>query len=111
MLEKQKPIRSNALRKSANGEKCTFNIVGVCNHNNETTVLCHLPDESKGMARKADDIVAAFGCSSCHSVVDGAVRHPEYNGNELFYNNRARVRTWRRWIDLGLITVEGLDNE
>jgi len=35
-------MRSNAIRMSAKGEECTFQIVGVCNHNPETTVLCHL---------------------------------------------------------------------
>ena len=54
-------MRSNAIRMSAKGEECTLNIVGVCNYNAETTVLCHLPDESKGMSHKADDISAAYG--------------------------------------------------
>jgi len=100
-------VKSKHLRNSARDQECTFQIVGVCNGNPKTTVLCHLPDESHGMGLKADDFCAAFGCSSCHDVVDGRVRVPEYTGNEGFYNNRANRRTIRKWIDMGLITIKG----
>jgi hypothetical protein len=100
-------VASKKLRDSARGEQCTFQIAGVCNYQSETVSLCHLPDESHGMARKSDDFCAAFGCSDCHSVVDGRARNPEYTGNEGFYNNRANRRTIRRWLELGLIKIEG----
>ena len=45
-------MRSNAIRLSARDEACTFEIVGVCNGDPSTTVLCHLPNESHGMGRK-----------------------------------------------------------
>lgn len=100
--------RSPALRKSAKGETCTLQIVGVCNHNPETTVLAHLPDESKGMGRKSDDFVACFACSSCHDFIDGRVGAMTFWENpidENFYKRRALTRTWRRWIELGLIKL------
>lgn len=101
-------MKSKALRDSARGEVCTFQIVGVCNGNTDTTVLCHLPDESGGMGKKSDDFIAAYGCSSCHDVVDGRVRNSEYEEYRLFYNSRALVRTIRRLIDKGYVTFKGL---
>lgn len=104
-------MRSNAIRMAARGENCTFEIVGVCNHNPETVVLCHLPDESHGMGRKADDISAAFGCSACHDVIDRRVAdtfeaiRPEVREQ---YMRRAQTRTMRRLIELGVVTIRGL---
>jgi hypothetical protein len=40
-------IISAKLRASAKGELCTFAIPGICNHNPETTVLCHIRDDAK----------------------------------------------------------------
>lgn len=102
-------MKSKKLRDSARGQDCTFQIVGVCNCDPSTTVLCHLPDESSGVGKKADDFSAAFGCSACHDVVDGRAKDlfGEYRGNELFYNHRAMKRTWRKWIDMGLIMIKG----
>ena len=99
---------SKKLRNSAKGEGCTFNIAGVCNYDNYTTVLCHLPDESNGMGKKSDDISAAFGCSDCHPVADGRVHCEEYEKHKTLYDFRAWKRTLKRWIELGLIKVEGL---
>lgn len=49
-----------------------------CNHNPETTVLCHSNSlaHNKGLGYKADDRSACFGCSACHDVLDGRARHP-----------------------------------
>ena len=90
-------------RNSARGEDCTFNIVGVCNSNPETTVLCHLPDETKGMGMKADDISAAYGCSSCHDVVDQRVYDFDYASMADWYMRRAQTRTLRRMIATGVV--------
>ena len=44
---------------------------GVCNGNAETTVLCHLRMVGlTGMGMKANDLLGAWGCSSCHSYCD-----------------------------------------
>jgi hypothetical protein len=96
-------VISNKARKSARGEQCTFQIVGVCNGNLETTVLCHLSDETKGMGKKSDDISAAYGCSSCHDVIDRRVRSEELENHREWYEKRAMVRTLRRMIELGVI--------
>ncbi len=57
------------LRKEARGRPCMIRLPGVCNHNPETTVLCH--DNGAGMGLKADDNdAAAWGCFDCHNEVD-----------------------------------------
>ncbi|WP_416398100.1 nuclease domain-containing protein [Allohahella sp. A8] len=102
-------IQSKALRDSARGETCTLAIVGACQGNTETVVLAHLPDESHGMSRKSDDIAACFACADCHDVIDGRRHWPGTERNEeSWYKARAMVRTWRRWIDMGLVTVKGV---
>lgn len=101
-----KPIRSQHLRHSANGEQCTLNIAGVCNYDPSTVVLAHLPDESKGMGTKADDISACYACCDCHAYLDGENLLPE---DKDFYLRRALVRTWRRWIERDLVVIKGVN--
>ena len=66
-------IRSNKIRNSARGQDCTLRLVGVCNFNDETTVLAHI-GVNRGMALKCDDTFAVYACSSCHSEIDGPYR-------------------------------------
>lgn len=100
-------MKSQALRDSAQGQECTFQIVGVCNGDPATSVLCHLPDESNGMGKKSDDISAGIGCSSCHDAVDGRVYSSEYEEHSGFYNHRANKRTLRKWFEMGLLVIKG----
>ncbi len=66
------------IRKAARGQDCTLRIPDVCNWNVETTVLCHSNsiEDGKGWGIKAPDTKAAFGCSSCHDVLDGRAPRP-----------------------------------
>jgi hypothetical protein len=59
------------LRKAARGRECMVRLIGICNHNPETTVLAHIrmPGIS-GMGIKADDLLGAWACSSCHDAID-----------------------------------------
>ena len=99
-------IRSPKLRQSAKGQQCTLQILHVCNHDPYTTVLAHLPDESKGMGVKADDISACFACSACHDVIDGRVEFGRMiDFDREWYMRRAQNRTWRKWIEMGLIKL------
>lgn len=78
-------------------------VVGICNHNSETTVLAHIQTDGGKMGGKTDDFSACFACSDCHRWLD------DYLGDEferLFYTRRALVRTWRIWIDMGVIWVK-----
>ncbi|GLQ36705.1 hypothetical protein GCM10007908_03250 [Rhizobium albus] len=96
---------SNKLRNSARGNQCTFQIPGVCNSEPETTVLCHLPSDAKGMGNKSDDFNAAFGCHACHEAID---QHRLSREDELFYSSRAHKRTLAYWVAKGLIIVAGI---
>ena len=46
-------------------------LVGICNHNPETTVLAHFRLAGiSGMGIKSPDLFAAFACSACHDAID-----------------------------------------
>lgn len=97
-------IVSQKLRDSARGQLCMFQIPGMCNHDRETTVLCHIRDETKGMGNKALDISAAFGCSACHDALD---QHWLPTADALFYSLRAMQRTHHNWVERGLVVIAG----
>lgn len=100
-------VVSPKLRASAKGQTCTFQIIGTCNHDPETTILAHLPSEVKGTGNKSDDWNAAFACSACHDDID---QHRLSEWGELYYSFRALQRTQKIWRDMGLIVIAG-DNE
>lgn len=107
-MQKCQRIQSPAIRRAAQGELCTVQIAGLCRHDPATTVLAHLPDESGGMGRKSDDISAVFACDICHDCIDG--RRPwgeEYDVRD-WYMRRAMVRTWRRLVEMGVISIRGM---
>ncbi|MBH8578773.1 nuclease domain-containing protein [Bisbaumannia pacifica] len=109
MLKRQR-IESQHIRQAARGESCTVEILGTCNRDPATVVLAHLPDESHGMARKSDDISAAFCCSSCHDVLDGRAPWPDQfeASYREWYMRRGMARTWRRLVELGVVTIKGV---
>ena len=88
------------LRKSARGQTCTFQIPDICNHNPETTVLCHIDSEYKGMGIKSPDYIACFGCSACHTHIDS---HQLPEIDRLYYTMRGLHRTLRYWFDNGIL--------
>jgi hypothetical protein len=97
------------MRDSARNEQCTVNLVGVCNYDPSTTVLAHLPDESNGMGKKADDLSACYACSECHDVIDRREPWPgEEHCHAEWYYRRAQTRTWRRMVEQGIIAIKGL---
>lgn len=106
MFPKRAPIVIKKIRDSARGEMCTFEFDGVCNHNTETTVLCHSNDaeDGKGKGQKADDIYAAYGCSACHAFYDGGYVHRGWSTDSVrAVFTRAMKRTWRRLIERGIL--------
>jgi len=98
-----KAFVSQRLRKSAKGQECTMQVVGVCNSNPETTVLAHIQTEGGKMGGKADDFSACFCCSDCHAWLD---QHRGSELDELFYTRRAIIRTQRIWTQNGLMVVK-----
>ena len=104
-LSKSNPVQSKKVRASARGEDCTLNITGVCNHNPETVVLCHFPSDIAGY--KSTDLSSGYGCSSCHSALDGATKidPPLSDENIQYYMRRSQVRTMHRLIEKGIVKV------
>ncbi len=88
---------------AARGENCTLNIVGVCNGNNQTTVACHLPDGTGGSNKLTGPLSIAFGCSSCHSVLDGRENVSLRAEDREFYMRRGMMRTMTRLVDRGIL--------
>lgn len=59
------------LRKLAKGRECQVRLPGICNQDNETTVLAHYRLSGvSGMGMKSPDVCAAFACNACHDVID-----------------------------------------
>lgn len=98
-------IRSKKYKDAARGQPCTLNIAGVCNYDPETVVFAHFPDESHGMAKKADDFIGGDCCSSCHDAIDGRVKCEEYQQHKGFYLRRAQNRTMRNRIERGMVKL------
>ena len=103
------PVRSTHIRQAANGVACTFQIVGICNRNWATTVLCHLSTAGHGItAGKASDLSAAFGCSACHDLIDRRdPRWEEHNVHFDFYKRRAIDRTLHMLLEMNVISIRG----
>jgi len=102
-------IRSQALRDSARGERCTLNIAGFCDYGTDTTVLAHVPFfGGSGMGMKCSDLQTVYACGSCHDVLDRRKRVDWLSDVDLyFYAGRGIARTQLRMIERGLITVKG----
>lgn len=102
-------MKSQKMRDSARNQPCTLNLVGVCNYDPATTVLAHLPDESNGMGKKADDVSSCYTCSACHDAVDNRSKWPESEEEyREWYYRRAQTRTLRIMIEIGIITITGM---
>lgn len=107
MAPKQQPVRSKALRDSARGERCTLRIPGVCCGDSDTVVLCHLPFGGRGVARKAPDNHAAYGCRSCHDALDGRGGHDVDRAELYECALRGIAETQARMREKGLVSWKG----
>lgn len=99
-------IKSKKLRDSARNQDCTLRLVGVCNFNDETTILCHV-GVMAGMGTKSSDNMAVFGCSSCHDVIDGKTSYSVTDNPDIHHDIiRAIGETQQIWIDKGLMVIK-----
>lgn len=103
MLTKQKPIKSQKLRNSANGQQCLVRLPGICNFDPTTTVLAHL--NGGGTALKKDDIQGAFACHKCHMELDGQTTIFEREFVELAFRQGVE-RTQHYWLHNGFISIK-----
>ena len=60
------------LRKGAKGMPCQLRLPGVCSHNPDETVLCHIRRGGVGgMGLKPNDLIGIHACGPCHAKMDG----------------------------------------
>jgi len=64
----------NKLTQSAYLEHCTVRLPNVCNGNPETVVACHINGVRFNHGVGIKTKLFAYGCSSCHDVLDGRVK-------------------------------------
>lgn len=105
MTQRRVPIRSRHYLDGSRGQPCVFQIPGVCIGGNETTVACHLHDETFGMAEKADDTSTGDGCAACHDAMDGrsiVLSREDW----LFYAFRALQRTIRNRVLRKIVQIK-----
>jgi hypothetical protein len=103
---KSRGPKMTPIRRAARGQDCTLQILGVCNGDSTTTVLCHsnrLAD-GKGMGLKAPDHAACFGCSSCHDVLDGRAPRPDF----LTYEKLQELFDYARERTHAILRAKGL---
>lgn len=103
---RREPIRSRKYLDGSRGQPCSLEFVGICNHNAETTVACHIHDESFGGSMKADDVSTVDGCSSCHMFLDHGWVGKISQGVLLRHVIRAMQRTLRNRIERGIVFVQ-----
>lgn len=104
LRQRIEPIRSRRYLDGAKGEPCKFRFAGICNHNPETVVACHVRNEAFGMGRKADDFSVIDGCSNCHTFYD-LHSHEMDRALLLEYVLRGLQETMRARIDRGLLVL------
>lgn len=105
MFGKDAPYRNKKILDYAKGQHCQINIHGICNHNNETVVACHIRKHEfgAGVGLKPDDCVIFFACSACHDVCDGRVSH-EFDSEWLYSQmHEANTRTMRILFREGIV--------
>ena len=104
-------VRSDDLKEFARGEQCALRLPGICNHNPETTVLCHLPGIGKGTGTKVSDIHAANGCSACHDAMD-RFKYEKFGLTDAMVLDaqlRGLAETQARWVMRGKLIVPKAD--
>lgn len=95
-------MKSKKIRESARDEDCSLRMVGICNFNNQTTILAHLPCGMKGTGLKAPDNMAVYACSNCHDVLDSRAKG-EVDWRDVL---RALAETQRKLIEKGLMVLK-----
>lgn len=106
MTQRREPIRSRSYLDGSRDQPCAFQIPGVCIGGTETTVACHLRDETFGMAEKADDTSTADGCRACHDAMDGRSNVKLSREEWLFYAFRALQRTIRNRVERKIAIIK-----
>lgn len=91
------------LRNHAKGKPCMVRSP-LCNYDTETTVLAHWRDSTTGMSQKEADVIAAWACDECHSLIDGRNRNHPYDYEQVrTWHLEAIIRTQQELIRDGIL--------
>ncbi|NRA60838.1 MAG: DUF1364 domain-containing protein [Psychrobium sp.] len=96
-------IRSQKIKDSARGQDCTLRLPGICNFNDETTVLSHI-GKVRGMGMKCNDYFAVYACSACHHEIDRRTRTMGFDEVRL-EQLRALEETLASFFEQGLLKL------
>ena len=92
------------IRKSAKGKDCEIRLPGVCSHDSETVVACHIRISGLcGVGQKPSDLLTVRGCHECHSVIDGRARSPFTKAELILFIHEAHCRTLVAYEQEGLV--------
>ncbi|MGR1580704.1 nuclease domain-containing protein [Thalassobius sp. S69A] len=103
----QRPEKSVPIRQAARGRDCSLQIPGICTHDPERTVGCHLRLFGfGGMGVKPDDLFVIDACDQCHAVLDS---RDKWASAPIGYEDilRALMVTQARSRADGLILLKG----
>ncbi|MGI9249900.1 MAG: nuclease domain-containing protein [Pseudohongiellaceae bacterium] len=107
-----RPYAKNYFRDYARGKPCLVRIAAECGHacaSQETTVLCHLTMSGlKGVSMKLNDLLGAWGCYTCHGILDGAItpRGSIPSANIKQWHHDGVARTLDRLVKDGVLAYE-----
>jgi putative nuclease YbcO-like protein len=95
-----------SLRDLARGKPCMVRLPGICNGNEETTILAHYRMAGTcGMGMKPDDFQGSWACSSCHDECDRRTRILENDFVELCFVNGMTRTQYRVMRDYPAILI------
>ncbi len=103
-------FRKGFFKDYARGQECKIRVacmVGLqCDHE-DTTVLCHPTVAGlKALGKRSasvPDIGAAWGCATCHSIVDGRITTDLQKDTLRLYHHEAVTRTIDALVKAGVL--------
>ena len=103
-------FRKDFFKDYARGKPCLIRIaacVGLRCDGDDTTVLCHPTVAGlKAMGKRSasvPDIGAAWGCNTCHAIVDGRITTDLQKDTLRLYHHEAVTRTIDALVKAGIL--------
>jgi hypothetical protein len=108
-------VRSDRIMRAARGQPCSLRLASFvpgrrCT-GEDTTVACHMPVDGKAMGSKVSDLSVAFGCFTCHQIIDGvdqeAAKYLRQHYPAAFMERllKGMAETQARLVMDGIITI------
>jgi|GEM_PF-1215044 len=93
------------ITESARGKPCQIRIVGVCSHDESTTVYVHYRRLylAAGIGLAPSDLFGAYACAACQAAVEGRLKTNMSQGDLDQLHMTGVFRTQHLLLNLGLI--------